>query len=158
MATNITTNYSCRNHVTEAAVKAGLCEQCYGQAVNKAIAELCGYYMYHYDKDFEKNCYYMLSVPNDCFWAGHDQERFRHEWGQWHAGERKTEQEAWLDAPDYYHSTDAVFPVGYEKLKLGKLMRAVESGNGDPQSIAAAICEAILQSRGIMIGESEGAT
>jgi hypothetical protein len=89
------------------------------QAVNRRIAELCGYYIYHYDKDHPDRCYYMLSIPNDCHWTGWDQLRFRNEWGQWNAGERKTENAAWNDAPDYYNSLDESIEAAGELLNYG---------------------------------------
>ncbi|OKP91395.1 hypothetical protein [Paenibacillus sp. P32E] len=53
--------------------------------LNRALAELMGYSIYHYDKDVEENCYYMLVDPT----------------GDYQQLDRKTEAEAWADAPDY---------------------------------------------------------
>lgn len=141
-------------------------------AVNRAIAEACGYYIYHYDKDHPAQCYYMLSIPNDCHWAGWDQLRFRNEWGQWKAGERKTEKEAWNDVPDYYNSLDEaiaaageLLPGRWQLIHFNSGFRFDWSDNTDkwydihpksnaPADIASAICEAIVTARQMVV-ESE---
>lgn len=54
-----------------------------------ALAQALGYTIYHYDKDYRENCYYMLMDPNgDPVIAGR-------------SGERKTEAGAWDDAPNF---------------------------------------------------------
>lgn len=55
------------------------------QELNRKLAELMGYTIYHYDKDYEANCYYMLVDPE----------------GDYSGIERPTEGAAWLDAPWY---------------------------------------------------------
>lgn len=52
-----------------------------------ALARLLGYTVYHYDKDVYRNCYYCLMTP-----SYHAVLPFRE-------GERRTEVEAWNDAP-----------------------------------------------------------
>lgn len=61
-----------------------------GPDLNRAIADMLGYSIYHYDKDVAENCYYMLMDPN---WD-------RVVYGL-HAGERRTEEQAWADPPDF---------------------------------------------------------
>lgn len=34
------------------------------EELNIAVAKAAGYWVYHYDKDYEANCYYMLCLPN----------------------------------------------------------------------------------------------
>ncbi|MBY3623788.1 hypothetical protein HGO21_30190 [Acinetobacter sp. CUI P1] len=53
------------------------------QQLNRALAELMGYTVYHYDKDVPERCYYMLVDPT----------------GDYSTIERPTEEIAWLDAP-----------------------------------------------------------
>lgn len=71
---------------------------------NRFIGEQLGFYVYHYDKDVEPNCYYMLWTPDSANWVGHDG-RYAHEHLReplgWHVGERKTEAEAWDDMPNW---------------------------------------------------------
>lgn len=71
--------------------------------LNIAVAKAAGYWVYHYDKDHPSSCYYMLCLPDSVDSVVVDDfSRFRE--SGWHAGERKTEEEAWKDAP--YFSTD----------------------------------------------------
>ncbi|KAA9007226.1 hypothetical protein F4V43_01695 [Paenibacillus spiritus] len=58
------------------------------QQLNRALAELMGYTVYHYDKDVLGRCYFELTDPE-----GYPEIVL--------GGERKTEPEAWGDAPDY---------------------------------------------------------
>lgn len=53
------------------------------QQLNRALAELMGYTVYHYDKDVPERCYYMLVDPT----------------GDYSTIERPTEAIAWLDEP-----------------------------------------------------------
>ena len=62
-----------------------------GKELDKLVAiHVMGWSIYHYDKDVEERCYYMLvdsgldPVADDEPWT-------------WHNGERKTEAEAWED-------------------------------------------------------------
>lgn len=63
------------------------------RALDRQVALALGYTIYHYDKDYAKNCYYMLMTPN------HEPAALG-----WHDGERRTEAEAWMDCPRF--STD----------------------------------------------------
>lgn len=59
------------------------------------VAKALGYTVYHYDKDYAKNCYYQLFDGDGgpvVYTNG------------WRDGERKTEEEAWNDVPRF--STD----------------------------------------------------
>jgi len=70
-----------------------------GQALNRAVAEqVMGYTIYHYDKDYEENCYFMLM--NDEFDPVEPLD-----------GRRKTEEEAWNDCPDFSGSISAAWEV-----------------------------------------------
>lgn len=61
--------------------------------LNRLVAErVMGWSIYHYDKDYASNCYYMLTDADGdpvAPFAG------------LHTGERKTEAEAWADVPAY---------------------------------------------------------
>lgn len=71
------------------------------KALNRAIAERLGYSVYHYDKGY--NDYYMLMDPSwNPAWESFTGIRFSEvSKAGIRAGERKTEAEAWLDAPDW---------------------------------------------------------
>ncbi|MEK4479532.1 hypothetical protein MKZ23_08875 [Paenibacillus sp. FSL R5-0876] len=58
------------------------------QQLNRALAELMGYTVYHYDKDVLGRCYFELTDPE-----GYSEIVF--------GGERNTELEAWADVPNY---------------------------------------------------------
>lgn len=60
------------------------------EQINRKIAELKGYYVYHYDKDIEENCFYQLWDEEGCpvIWKIYE-------------GHRKTEEEAWKDVPNW---------------------------------------------------------
>ncbi len=61
--------------------------------INRLVAErVMGWSIYHYDKDIAANCYYILVDTELNPVAAFD---------GWHTGERKTEAEAWADAPAY---------------------------------------------------------
>lgn len=63
-----------------------------GRELDRLVAEhVMQFTIYHYDKDIEENCYFMLMDSK-----GYSVELF--------GGERETEDEAWLDSP--YYSTD----------------------------------------------------
>jgi hypothetical protein len=78
-----------------------------GSELNKLVAVVVmEYTVYHYDKDYAENCYYMLMdegfnpvVPMVN-----------------RAGERKTEAEAWADAPDFSADWNLIKPIA-EKLR-----------------------------------------
>jgi hypothetical protein len=73
--------------------------------LDKDVAEkVMGYTIYHYDKDVEERCYYMLMdenfdpIANDIPWSLHN-------------GERKTEEEAWSDCPKFSSDISAAWNV-----------------------------------------------
>jgi hypothetical protein len=59
--------------------------------------EVMGYSIYHYDKDFAENCYYMLMDRE------YDPVSMRYR-----ENERPTEEAVWLDCPDFTSRLDAV--------------------------------------------------
>ncbi|QGQ97005.1 hypothetical protein EHS13_20000 [Paenibacillus psychroresistens] len=71
------------------------------QLKRSVATDVMGLSVYHYDKDFEANCYYMLVdgidpvAPFDGLTTG----------------ERKTEEEAWSDCPDYLNDIAAAWKV-----------------------------------------------
>jgi hypothetical protein len=71
--------------------------------INRAIADLKGFHVYHYDKDHEANCYYQLwDGLGNPVWESYTGSRYGEEIKRgWHAGERKTEAEAWADVHDW---------------------------------------------------------
>jgi hypothetical protein len=86
-----------------------------GRELDILVAKSLGYWVYHYDKDYAENCYYELMEPDSVTpvvgWPPRK-------------GERKTEAEAWEDAPDFSTDTTAALivvealrtrtPKGYE--------------------------------------------
>lgn len=74
-----------------------------GPDLDRIIGEKLGYLIYHYDKDVRERCFYMLMAPDGSFPAQEETSEIG-EHGI-HAGERKTEAEAWEDLPHF--STDA---------------------------------------------------
>lgn len=95
------------------------------EQLNIEVAKVAGYSIYHYDKDYEHNCYYMLWEPNSIDWAGQgDWERFGHEIRErrFRAGERKTEEEAWKDAPYFASDLRKIWPLfeAHDLTKHGK--------------------------------------
>lgn len=71
------------------------------QQLNRALAELMGYTVYHYDKDVPERCYYMLVDPT----------------GDYSMIERPTEAMAWLDAPWYTGDPAASLEIQEAALK-----------------------------------------
>lgn len=81
-----------------------------GGEMDRLIAEkVMGYTVYHYDKDHPNNCYYMLMD------ADFDPVLFT---GNYRDSEKKTEEEAWNDCPEF--STDILAAWEVVK-KLGEL-------------------------------------
>ncbi|MEK5416326.1 hypothetical protein [Paenibacillus sp. FSL L8-0708] len=68
------------------------------QQLNRALAELMGYTIYHYDKDVAERCYFELTDPD-----GYPEIVF--------GGERNTELEAWADVPNYCNDPAASLEV-----------------------------------------------
>jgi hypothetical protein len=73
--------------------------------LNRALAELMGYTIYHYDKDYEENCYFML-MDTDFDPVEPDD------------GRRKTEERAWNDTPDYCTDPAASLEVEQAAIKV----------------------------------------
>lgn len=76
-----------------------------GRELDKLVAiHVMGYSMYHYDKDVEENCYYML-VDDELDPVA--------EWESYNIrqGERKSEEEAWRDCPKYSESISSAWEV-----------------------------------------------
>lgn len=67
------------------------------KALDKACAVALGYTVYHYDKDYEANCYYQLM----------DREFDPAVMFPYRSGERKTEAEAWGDCPNFSTNYEA---------------------------------------------------
>jgi hypothetical protein len=73
------------------------------EQLKRAVAtDVMGLHMYHYDKDHPDNCYYMLFNGMDAVADDYD---------GWHTAERKTEEEAWADCPDYLNDISAAWKV-----------------------------------------------
>jgi hypothetical protein len=70
--------------------------------VRRDLLRLAGYTVYHYDKDYPDQCYYMLMTPDFDPYIFQDIARFGDEIRTrgYRAAERKTEDEAWADAPE----------------------------------------------------------
>jgi len=75
------------------------------QQLNRALAELMGYRVYHYDKDVLGRCYFELTDPEGC-----SEIVF--------GGERNTELEAWADVPNYCNDPAASLEVQAKALEL----------------------------------------
>lgn len=89
------------------------------KAIDIECAKLLGYTVYHYDKDYAKNCYFMLM---DAEFDPVVTSSFR-------AGERKTEDEAWSDAPGFTYDerTTPILLAAIEKRNLrADYMEALE--------------------------------
>ncbi|MFB6364497.1 hypothetical protein ACFCP7_10585 [Paenibacillus elgii] len=72
--------------------------------------------IYHYDKDFEERCYFMLVDENfDAIAADYADPR---------NGERKTEAEAWDDCPDFSRDISAAWEVEAKILSMDDELRA----------------------------------
>jgi hypothetical protein len=72
------------------------------EQLKRAVAtDVMGLSIYHYDKDYEANCYYMLVDGLDPV------ARF----DGLTTGERKTEEEAWADCPDYLTDHSALWEM-----------------------------------------------
>lgn len=93
------------------------------EQLKRAIAtDVMGLSIYHYDKDWEDNCYYVL-------WNEALEPVAKYE--GWNTGERKTEEEAWADCPDYLNDITAAFEVA-EKFKLrGFLLNFLEGNSSE---------------------------
>jgi hypothetical protein len=63
-----------------------------GRELDILIAKVMGYSVYHYDKDHPDNCYYMLVDEHFDQVAPYE---------GWRSGERKTEELAWEDCPEF---------------------------------------------------------
>jgi hypothetical protein len=78
------------------------------EQLKRAVAtDVMGLSIYHYDKDVEERCYYMLWDENMNHMA---------KFIGYHTDERKTEEEAWADCPDFINDFNATFSI-IEKLK-----------------------------------------
>ncbi|MEK5415223.1 hypothetical protein [Paenibacillus sp. FSL L8-0708] len=79
------------------------------QQLNRALAELMGYtiyhYDYHYDKDVAERCYFELTAPD-----GYPEIVF--------GGERNTELEAWADVPNYCNDPAASLEVQAKAIEV----------------------------------------
>lgn len=75
-------------------------EQLTGRELDAEVAvKVMGWSMYHYDKDYADNCYWML-MDGDC----NPVAEIKRTPAGFDTGERKTEAEAWADCPAF--STD----------------------------------------------------
>lgn len=68
--------------------------------LNKQLAIKLGYTVYHYDKDRAENCYYSLQDPH----GDPVISIFRE-------GERKTEEGAWADTPNFDSDLNLLFEI-----------------------------------------------
>ncbi|OMD66030.1 hypothetical protein BSK62_13260 [Paenibacillus odorifer] len=75
------------------------------QQLNRALAELMGYTVYHYDKDVAERCYFELTAPD-----GYPEIVF--------GGERITELEAWADVPNYCNDPAASLEVQAKAIEV----------------------------------------
>lgn len=112
--------------------------------LNKQIALKLGYSVYHYDKGYPADCYYMLMTPDfNPVVLGRD-------------GERKTEDAAWGDCPNWQENIGlAMELVGnrdFEALKVGERwtahfveQEAVESDEGLAEAIVKAFMRLDLE-------------
>lgn len=70
--------------------------------------EIFGYHVYHYDKDYKDNCYYILVDLNmnqvAPYWNGRK-------------AQRKTEEEAWNDCPDFFKDMNNAWEVYLQIMK-----------------------------------------
>lgn len=68
--------------------------------INRNIAELKGYSIYHYDKDVLERCYFQLwdEDGDPVVWKIYE-------------GQRKTEEEAWQDVPDWASDLNTAFEL-----------------------------------------------
>ncbi|WP_340398006.1 hypothetical protein NST50_14010 [Paenibacillus sp. FSL E2-0202] len=80
--------------------------------LNRALAELKGYTVYHYDKDVPERCYYLLVDPT----------------GDYSTIERPTEAIAWLDAPWFTGDPAASLEVQAKAIEVDaqKYVRALQ--------------------------------
>jgi hypothetical protein len=113
--------------------------------LNRQIAEKLGYHVYHYDKDIPERCYYMLMDPDgDPAWANLN----FNEIGP-RAGERKTEDEAWRDCPNWKGDLSlAIELLDDRKFKIERIdpdnwVKVTIFTAGDPSARATTIEEAI---------------
>lgn len=81
--------------------------------LNIKVAKRLGYSVYHYDKDYPNQCFYMLMDSNYEPVADMEWKRFTEEYKtrRLHTGERKTEAEAWKDAPQFSTDLNAAFTL-----------------------------------------------
>ncbi|MEK5419404.1 hypothetical protein [Paenibacillus sp. FSL L8-0708] len=79
------------------------------QQLNRVLAELMGYTIYHYDKDVAERCYFELTAPD-----GYPEIVF--------GGERNTELEAWADVPNYCNDPAASLEVQTKAIEANKLI------------------------------------
>jgi len=118
--------------------------------LDKLVGEkIFGYSIYHYDKDVPERCYYMLTDDKGDPVTPYE---------GWHTGERKTEEEAWGDCPNYSEDIGAAWEV-VEKLKEKYAVAVVsykssvlckiqapdsDSFDADSKTAPEAICKAAL--------------
>lgn len=81
--------------------------------LDKRIAEMLGYTIYHYDKDIEENCYFMLWNPN----------------GGFSDIPRQTEIGAWDDCPKFTEDISSAFEV-FEKVLKGFTTGGISENKG----------------------------
>jgi len=82
-----------------------------GRELTKLVAiHVMKYQIYHYDKDRKENCYYML--------VDEEGNAVTDEIGL-HAGERKTEEEAWDDCPKFSEDITAAWEAEAKIAELG---------------------------------------
>ena len=75
--------------------------------IDRLVAEhVMGYSVYHYDKDYAKNCYYMLMDGEFSPFLVNE-------------GERQTETEAWDDAPMFSQDIAAAWMVVEKMRQIG---------------------------------------
>lgn len=84
-----------------------------GKSLNRQIAEMLGYFIYHYDKDVEDRCYYQLWQPLGGMAINED----------W---QRRTEGEAWNDSPKW--SRDIGLALGLWRGYSGWCIESGERG------------------------------
>lgn len=116
-----------------------------GREMDRIIGEkLFGYWVYHYDKDFAENCYCcLMDGSGDAVVDG------------LHDGERKTEEEAWGDCPEFSAEIAAAWEVVKKLKEKGWSFRYSNNACAEYQHAAAfyqcykAVSEDILTGKSI---------
>jgi hypothetical protein len=120
--------------------------------LDREIGEkIFGYWMYHYDKDYEANCYWALLDPELTCVADFDYGKLPH---------RHTQEEAWQDMPYFSRDIEAAWNVVNEIIDVGfgfgiwsvgdMWVANFEQGirqeyEADGESPAEAICQAAMK-------------